>query len=333
MITIDGKDGGGQILRTALGLSALTQKPFKITNIRANRLKPGLKEQHIQCIQAITKLSNAEVEGNYFNSTEIIFKPNKIQQSNLKVKIATAGSQALVLQSLLIASINSNLKIEITGGATDTFFAPPMSHMKNIFYPLLAKMNYKVNTKTHKYGFYPKGGAESTTEIKATKLKPLTIRDKGTIESITIKTIAEKSLGKAKVAGRLVKEAKKILEAKLKTPIKVVTSYVDALNPGCRIQIILTTSKSIYGADNLGKKGTPAETISENTANQLVEDYENGTVDHHTADMLLPYIALAGGSYKAPKITNHIKTSINTIEQFLDVKFEIKDNIIEAKTI
>mgnify|MGYP000044055070 CR=1 FL=1 len=36
MITLDGKEGGGQILRTALALSALTGKEFKITDIRAN---------------------------------------------------------------------------------------------------------------------------------------------------------------------------------------------------------------------------------------------------------------------------------------------------------
>jgi len=44
--------------------------------------------------------------------------------------------------------------------------------------------------------------------------------------------------------------------------------------------------------------------------------------------MLLPYIALAGGSYKIPKITNHVKTNIQVIEQFLDVKFKIKENTV-----
>ncbi len=332
MIQLDGKQGGGQILRTALGLSILTQKPFTLTNIRANRPKPGLKEQHIQCIQAAKKLCDGEVEGNYFNSQQITFKPSKISQSNLKVKIATAGSQALVLQTLLIASMKGNLNIEIIGGATDTFFSPPLSHYQHIFYPLLKQMGYEVKTKVTKYGFYPKGGAESETQIKAAKLKSL-ILEKGEVESITIKSIAEKSLGKAKVAGRLAKEAKKILEKEFETPIKVTTSYVDASNPGCRVQIILKTDKSIFGADALGEKGKPAETISENVAKQLIEDYKQGSVDSHTGDMLLPFIAIAGGKYKVPKVTNHIKTSIYTIEKFLDVNFSIEDNVIEAKTI
>ena len=191
-------------------------------------------------------------------------------------------------------------------------------------------MGYEVKTKVKNYGFYPKGGAESTTQIKASKLKPINL-EKSEIESITIKTIAEKSLGKAKVAGRLAKQAKKILEEKYKTPIKVTTSYIDALNPGCRVQIILKTEKSVFGADALGEKGKPAETISEQTAKKLIEDYSNGTVDRYTADMLLPFLGIIGGKYTVPKITNHIKTSIKSIEQFINVKFTINNNTIEAK--
>ena len=44
--------------------------------------------------------------------------------------------------------------------------------------------------------------------------------------------------------------------------------------------------------------------------------------------MLLPYIALVGGSFIAPEITNHIKTNIETIEKFLDVKFKVDGNKI-----
>ena len=43
MITIDGShgEGGGQIVRTALALSAITGKAVEIVNVRANRAKPG----------------------------------------------------------------------------------------------------------------------------------------------------------------------------------------------------------------------------------------------------------------------------------------------------
>ena len=47
-VVIDGSqgEGGGQMLRTSLSLSAAYGKPFEMLNIRANREKPGLKRQH-----------------------------------------------------------------------------------------------------------------------------------------------------------------------------------------------------------------------------------------------------------------------------------------------
>ena len=73
MIIIDGSlsEGGGQILRTSLGLSVLTKQPFIIKNIRANRPNPGLREQHLQAIRAVKKLCNAQVIVDEFHSKEL----------------------------------------------------------------------------------------------------------------------------------------------------------------------------------------------------------------------------------------------------------------------
>lgn len=64
MITIDGSqgEGGGQILRTSLALSAITGTPVRIERIRARRPKPGLQRQHLVAVQAAARVCNGQLE-------------------------------------------------------------------------------------------------------------------------------------------------------------------------------------------------------------------------------------------------------------------------------
>ena len=63
LVVIDGSigEGGGQILRTALALSAVLMKPIRIFNIRAKRKNPGLQPQHLTAVRAVATLVDAEV--------------------------------------------------------------------------------------------------------------------------------------------------------------------------------------------------------------------------------------------------------------------------------
>ena len=81
MIKIDGSagEGGGQVLRTALGLSLVTGKPFHIKNIRGKRKKPGLMRQHLTAVKAATEIGMAEASGAAIASQELIFKPQAVQ--------------------------------------------------------------------------------------------------------------------------------------------------------------------------------------------------------------------------------------------------------------
>ena len=111
MIEIDGEygSGGGQILRTAIGLAALTTTPCRIFNIRSKRRNPGLQEQHLQALRAVAQLARASLTGAEKGSREISFHPKPIRDTDLNVTISTAGSIGLVLQALLIATLRSSL--------------------------------------------------------------------------------------------------------------------------------------------------------------------------------------------------------------------------------
>jgi RNA 3'-terminal phosphate cyclase (ATP) len=73
------------------------------------------------------------------------------------------------------------------------------------------------------------------------------------------------------------------------------------------------------GGSALGERGLPAERVGSLAAEELVAQLASkAAVDRHLADQLVPYLALAGGSYTAPEVTSHASTNIWTASRFLD---------------
>ena len=111
MIEIDGSLGGGQLLRTTIGLSALTGEPVKITNIRTNRpgCKPGLRPQHLMGVKIAGQFCDAIIHGLEEGSTTVQFTPKELQVTSGKVNIGTAGSVTLLLQTLTPILLFANI--------------------------------------------------------------------------------------------------------------------------------------------------------------------------------------------------------------------------------
>ena len=82
-VRLDGSfgEGGGQILRTSLALSALTGKPLRLEKIRAGREKPGLKRQHLTAVKAAAAVCGARVEGAELGSMTLAFDPGAIRKT------------------------------------------------------------------------------------------------------------------------------------------------------------------------------------------------------------------------------------------------------------
>ncbi len=336
MLIIDGSygEGGGQCLRTSVGLSALTGKPIRIVHIRKGRCESGMREQHLQAVNAVAKLCDANTVGAVKDSEELEFYPLKIRSGSLPVRISTAGSVGLVLQALLIPASKTDVNIRINGGATYGKWAAPYDHMSNVLFPLLEKSGYKIKHKIIREGFFPKGGAEINVHAYESKLKPLNLVDKGELISLKGRSVASLSLKQAKVAERQAKAAKKGLFKYFGIDAKISAEYSDTLCPGSGIQVWAETENTIIGANALGEINKPAEVVGGEAVNNLIAEYEQGCVDKHTADQLIPYMALAGsGKILASEITGHVTTNAYITEQFLPVKFKIEGKLITCQTI
>ena len=171
MLTIDGSygEGGGQILRTAVALSALNKEPIKIINIRANRPNPGIKAQHYVAIKSVKELCNAKTSGLEVGSSSLTFTPGEIKGGTYKFDIGTAGSMVLVFQTCILASLKSKepITIRLTGGSDDKW-APTWDYFYYVFLPLIKKIGVNVDAKLIKRGYYPIGGGEAEITINPT---------------------------------------------------------------------------------------------------------------------------------------------------------------------
>lgn len=342
MIELDGSlgEGGGQIVRTALALSIITQKPFHVVNIRQGRDSPGLKMQHLNCIKALQKLSESKAEGALLGSTELKFIPAPLKGRSLAVDIETAGSITLFLQAVLLpcALSGKQMRMEIIGG-TDVAWSMPIDYFREVLVPQLRRWA-EIDVKVEKRGYYPAGNGKVVIRVKPKEeKKPIELLEQHNLVHIKGISHAAKSLEQARVAERQANTAKQVL-AKYNCPISVRAEYSETLSPGSGITLWAVFSKKkddidvkepiILGADALGEKGLPAEQVGKSAAQKLIDAISSkAPVDSHLADNLIPWMALFPPSkIKVQAITPHTLTNIDVVEKFLPIKFSIENNVI-----
>ncbi len=355
MIEIDGSygEGGGQILRTALSLSCMLQKPFRIFHIRKGRKKPGLMPQHITCVRAAQLLSHAVVEGDHKGSTELVFSPVEVKGGDFFFDIGTAGSTSLVLQTLIPATIFSNNPPSppfskrgmggfegqettiILKGGTHVPFSPSFHYLSNIFTYLLKRIGIEINLTIESYGFYPKGGGKVRAIIFPVKEpKPLRITERGTM--ISLKGYS----GVGNLPLSIAERQKNALVEKiyseihdLKCPTNIELGTVQTPGQGTFIFLQAESENSISGFTSLGERGKRAEVVGEEAASEFLKYYStDAALDPYIADQIVLYLSLSQkkSAFTTSRITQHLLTNLWVIGLFLEFRYAIEGKIWEA---
>ncbi|GJQ24783.1 MAG: RNA 3'-phosphate cyclase [Planctomycetia bacterium] len=330
VITIDGSfgEGGGQILRTALSLSAITQRPFEIHNIRAHRKTPGLSHQHLQSVNATASICNAEVIGNHLRSTNLKFFPGEIQAGTYHFDIGTAGSVSLVLQTIFypLSLANKPSSLTIIGG-THVSHSPSADYLTHQWLYFLEKIGFAAEIQTLRAGFYPRGGGEIIVKINPQNpLNPIHLEERG--ELLIVHGISTVSNLDSNIAQRQQTQArKKFIERSI--PHKIEISKIPAIGKGTMLLLVGKFGKSQCCYFSLGAIGKRAETVADEACDKFFYFLETkGVIDEYLADQLIIPLALTKGlsQYTTPRITQHLLTNIEIVKLFLPATIVVVGN-------
>ena len=333
ILEIDGSqgEGGGQILRTALALSVITQKPLSVRNIRAKRSKPGLMRQHLACVHAAQAISDAQVSDVAVGATELQFVPRSLKVGDYQFPISGAGSSMLVLQTVLPALLlaKGESTVQLTGG-THNPMAPTFHFIERAFAPLVARTGARLDMVLRRMGFYPAGGGEVRARIVPAvgELQPFDLLARGALKEAVVEAIC--AAVPKNVAVRELDEVARITGWDRSTMLQVPARQEEG--PGNIVLATLHYEHVTELVSSLGAHGLTSEAVARKLCQELREYQKkpDAAVGAHLADQLVLLLALAvwqsGGhaAFSCSQVTEHLRSNIDVIQQFLPLRISIE---------
>ncbi|HEX7836928.1 MAG TPA: RNA 3'-terminal phosphate cyclase [Kofleriaceae bacterium] len=334
-VVIDGArgEGGGQILRTSLALSMITGRPLHMQRIRAGRAKPGLRRQHLACIEAAAQLCQAEVRGGGVGSQELVFTPGAITGGEMEIDIGTAGSTTLVVQTIAVPAIAAGVALRaVIRGGTHNPLAPPFEFLERVWRPHLQAMGAKISLALDRHGFASGGepaepdraaeraNGQLTLEIGAGgALGPIDLVETGPVASRRATAIL------SRLPSHVAEREHAIVRERLGfSAAECEVREVRGAGPANVLLIELERAGGRELVSAFGEKGLRAERVAQHACDDaaafLAADVPVGA---HLADQLLLPLAIAGGGrFRSMPLSLHATTNIATIREFLDVAIE-----------
>jgi RNA 3'-terminal phosphate cyclase (ATP) len=336
-VRLDGSrgEGGGQILRTALTLSLLTGRPFRITKIRANREKPGLRPQHKTAVDAAVELGDAKVVGAAVGSRELVFAPGAYTPRDMTIAIGTAGSTGLVLQTLhlpLALRTGSAVRVALVGGTFNPK-APAYTFLEATWRGYLWAFGMPVALAMPAAGFYPKGGGRLEAWVEPASPRPWVQLGRGPLQRV--RGIAGVANLRDDIAQRMRdRAARRLEEAGLSAEIELVRW--PSPGQGAALSLIAEHEGTIPATFvGLGERGKPSEAVADEAVDQLLafEAVTDAAVDPHSADQILLPLAFAPGrsAFTVSEVTEHLRTNVDTIRAFLDRSISVEEPEAEGQ--
>lgn len=330
-IRIDGSDGGGHLVRTALTLSLATGKPFVAEGIRARRADPGLSPPLLACVRAAQAVSGATVDGAGVGQSSLAFAPGPLRAGHYLFDAGAAGAVSSLLQMLAVplglAAAPSTLKLT---GLTHPAGAPAMPFLSLLWLPVLRELGHDLEVELGAAGFAEEGGGEATVTVgKAGPAIAIDRRSRGTLrEARVLSTVSNLPF---EVAGR---QSERALQRLREAGIHAEADNLPVRAPrskGACCLVYGVFERGRAGFSSLGACEAEAESCADAAAGAFVGFMRTrGAVDEHLVDQLLVPLALAAAGLQgpgkpvsrlaAPRASEAMVATASLVARFLDVE-------------
>jgi len=303
--------------------------PVSVTGIRQRRPKPGLQPQHLTVVRALAAISDAEVESDALDSTELTFVPRALKGGAYRFDVGairgSAGSVSLLFQALLLplAFAPRGSRLTLIGG-THVPWSPPVHYLTEVFLPALGQIGVQARLTLKRWGWYPAGGGEvEVTVVPARGLSPFSQETGG--RAVTIRGLSAVSRLPRSIAERQSCRALERLGAAGLAAEIAIEVDATALGPGT---LLFLAVPGRAGFSALGRRGLRAEAVADQAVDPLLAWLATGAlVDDHLADQLIPFLALTPGvsTFTCPTLSPHLRTVAWVVQQFLPARIDLDD--------
>ena len=243
MISLNGSslEGGGQLVRVALALSAITSTQIRIYNVRANRapshnrrskrIEGGLKESHLAALEWLAEQTDAKVDGAEVGSRDVTFKPRKGikrppvavsdggvegEVRKFEIVLKKPGSVWLIFQAVfpyvIFGMKDRRIELVLRGG-TNVSKSMSGEYVREVLLPTLKKVGVPVDVKVEVVRRGWAGNVQEVGEVKITIerkstdggscLEAFEVKKRGEIEKVAVSVVASPAETRRRVIERI----------------------------------------------------------------------------------------------------------------------------------
>ncbi len=341
IVHIDGSqgEGGGQIVRTSVGLAAALGVGVRVTNIRRGRKVPGLRAQHVAAVRAAAAVCGGQLAGDEVGSREITLVPGPLAGGRFEFDIGTAGSTVLVCQTILPALMvtDADSEVVVTGG-THNPMAPCFEYLRDVFGVLASAANCQAYFDLARAGFYPAGGGRVRMDVCGLGgregVEPIRLGSRGQLKYVEGISAAAGPSANDTAERQAVRMVDRLGEMGHRPTVE--QAVLETQSPGSVALVRAVFSRTVAGAFALGEADRFGHVVADEAVDAIQEFIDSaGVVDLHAADQLLPLAALCydESRFVTQRVTRHLRTNAAVIEQLTGRAVAIDPAVGKAATV